>query len=88
MVKQRSLKPQNSVQYRSNPPFMIQTRYRMKIGRRMYDAGCTVRQATIDEMRKVWPGISVNQDSNQIGVWFEGLDVPTIVSKNSLVLPR
>ena len=55
------------------------TRYAIRVGDTLYPPGTQVRLATIDEMRQEWPGISRNDQSLSVGVWFPGNEHPTIV---------
>ena len=63
---------------------MITLKYPIKIAGQLYSIGSRVRLATVEEMRKIWPGIMPERDSGQVGVWFSGRDLPCIVEKSQL----
>ena len=60
------------------------TKYPIKVGQKLYPAGTEVHSATLDEMQCIWPGIQMRLDSPQAGVWFPGMEVPTIVHTSQL----
>lgn len=61
-------------------------RYAVKLGDTTYPVGTAVRRATLDEMQTVWPTIENKGNSIQVGVWFPGLDKPTIVLLKQVIL--
>ena len=63
---------------------MITVKYAIKIAGLLYPKGSRVRLATLQEMRKIWPAVAPERDSKQVGVWFDGLALPTIVEKSQL----
>ena len=63
---------------------MITVKYPIKVAGLLYPKGSRVRLATLEDMREIWPGIAPERGSNQIGVWFDGLALPTIVEKSQL----
>jgi hypothetical protein len=64
----------------------IKTKYHTKVGPTMFSPGTIVRQASLEEMKKTWPGIENNNNSNSVGVWFPGRSYPTIISKSQLLI--
>jgi len=63
----------------------MKTRYPMKIAGKLHPAQTEVRQATLEEVQKVWPGMEHKPESKQVAVWFPGTDIPTIVGANQVV---
>jgi hypothetical protein len=61
----------------------VKTKYPIKTLGKLFPKGTVVKLASIEDMKKEWPGIYSNMHSGQIGVWFDGLDKPIICPKHS-----
>jgi len=64
----------------------LTTKYPIKVAHKLYPAGTQLRQATLEEMQQIWPGITVKPASVAVGVWFPQMTVPTIVHRSQLEL--
>jgi hypothetical protein len=62
------------------------TKYPIKVGQTLFPKGTEIRQATLEEMQRVWPGITY-KESDSIGVWFPLMAVPTIVHRSQIEEP-
>jgi hypothetical protein len=60
-------------------------KYLTKCGDLQFEQGTVVRGATLEEMREIWPKITMNSTSNRVGVWFPTKTHPTIVQRDQLV---
>ena len=58
---------------------MMKLRYPIKVAGTLYYKGDRVRLATLEDVRKIWPAIMPEEDSNQVAVWFSNQTMPTIV---------
>lgn len=63
------------------------TKYPIKVGDRLYEPRTEVRQATLEEMQRLWPGITYKDGSEAIGVWFPLMALPTIIHRSQIELP-
>ena len=62
----------------------MRTRYPIKVKDRLYPAGTPVRQATLEEMKTIWPFIVIKPGSPQYGVWFPEMPWPTILHASQI----
>lgn len=62
----------------------MKLKYPTKVAGTLYPKGYNVRIATLEEVRVIWPMIQFKQGVQQVAVWFDGLEYPTIVSRNGL----
>jgi hypothetical protein len=62
----------------------MKTRYPVKLCEVLFPEGTEVRPATLEEMQTLWPGIRMRKGSPQVGVWFPGLPVPTVIHTSQL----
>jgi hypothetical protein len=58
----------------------------MKVAGRLYAKGTPVAAATLAEVRKIWPAVMPNPESNQVAVVFPDMPWPTIVEKSQVEL--
>ena len=63
----------------------VTTKYAHRVGGLLYPQGTPVRLATLEEVKRVWPGIERKPDSNMIAVWFPDRDTPTLVKKTEII---
>lgn len=64
----------------------MKTKHPIKVGARLYPPQTEVRQATLAEMQKIWPGITVKPASAALGVWFPEMTLPTIIHTSQIDL--
>lgn len=62
----------------------MKTKFPIKLKDTLFPAGTEVRLATLQEMQAVWSEITVRKGSPQVGVWFPGIPVPTIIHNSQL----
>lgn len=65
---------------------MMKTRYAIRVGSQIYDAGTEVVPADIKLVRKAFGNMEFNENSNQIAVVFPKRTHCTIVDKSQLIM--
>lgn len=62
----------------------MKTKYAIKVANTLFPKGTRLRLANLEDMRKLWPAIAPEEGSSQVGVWFPGMDLPTIIHRTHI----